>query len=73
MIGGTLINLLAELKMIRSRQLQINRRTTAYGKQYPGEQADEPDIQGELHKLGQQQNKIQKATKDIATGKAGGG
>jgi hypothetical protein len=69
----TLINLLAELKMIRSRQLQINKRTTAYGKQYPGEQADDPDIQGELHKLGQQQNKIQKATKDIATGKAGGG
>jgi hypothetical protein len=69
----TLINLLAELKMIRSRQLQINKRTTAYGKEYPGEQADDPNIQGELHKLGQQQNKIQKATKDIATGKAGGG
>ena len=58
--------------MIRSRQLQINRRTTAYGKQYPGEQADDPDVQKELRGLGQRQIKIEKATKDIATGKVGG-
>ena len=68
-----LINLLAELKMIRSLQVRVNSRTTAYGKQYPGEQADDGDIQKELRNLSQRQVKIEKATKDIATGKAGGG
>jgi hypothetical protein len=68
----SLINILQELRMIRSLQVRVNTRTTAYGKQYPGEQADEPDIQKELHNLAQRQDKIQKATKDIATGKAGG-
>jgi hypothetical protein len=68
----TLIGLLAELKMIRSLQVRVNTRTTSYGKQYPGEQADDNDIQKELRNLAQRQDKIQKATKDIATGKVGG-
>lgn len=68
-----LIDMLAELRMIRSLQLKVNRQTTAYGKQYAGEQADDADIQKELRNLGQRQVKIEKATKDIATGKAGGG
>jgi hypothetical protein len=59
--------------MIRSLQVRVNTRTVSYGKQYPGEQADVPDIQKELRNLAQQQDKIQKATKDIATGKVGGG
>lgn len=67
-----LITILAELKMIRSLQVRVNQRTTSYGKQYPGEQADDPDIQKELRGLGQRQIKIEKATKDIATGKVGG-
>ena len=66
-----LIDMLAELKMLKSLQVSVNKRTTAYGKQYPGEQADESDIQKELRNLAQRQVKIQKATKDIATGKAG--
>jgi hypothetical protein len=69
----TLISLLAELKMIRSLQVRVNTRTVSYGKQYPGEQADDTDIQKELRNLAQRQDKIQKATKDIATGKVGGG
>src|SRR5262249_37495100 len=36
-----LLDLLAELKLIRSLQMRINRRTTDYGNQYTGEQADE--------------------------------
>jgi hypothetical protein len=67
-----LITILAELKMIRSLQVRVNQRTTSYAKQYPGEQADDPDIQKELRGLGQRQIKIEKATKDIATGKVGG-
>lgn len=67
-----LITILAELKMIRSLQVRVNQRTVNYGKQYPGEQADDPDVQKELRDLGQRQIKIEKATKDIATGKVGG-
>jgi len=64
-----LIDMLAELKMIRSLQLQINNRTKAYATQYPGEQADEADIIKELKNLSQRQEKVHKVTKDIATGK----
>ncbi|HWG44605.1 MAG TPA: hypothetical protein VN688_17645 [Gemmataceae bacterium] len=77
-----LIDLLAELKMIRSMQKRVNSRTELYGKQYAGEQAppvekasnnDERErydrIQGELKDLSKRQQKISKVTHDIATGK----
>jgi hypothetical protein len=68
-----LINMLAELKMLRSLQLWVNQRTISYGKQFPGEQVDDTTAQGELRKLAERQVKIEKATKDIATGKTAGG
>jgi len=77
-----LIDLLAELKMIRSMQKRVNSRTELYGKQYAGEQAPPPEkastndererfdrIQGELKDLSKRQQKISKVTHDIATGK----
>jgi hypothetical protein len=64
-----LIDLLAELKMIRAMQVRVNNRTETYGKQYPGEQADTPEIQKELKNLADRQFKILKVTKDIAEGK----
>ena len=77
-----LIDLLAELKMIRSMQKRVNSRTELYGKQYAGEQAPPPDkagseterekyerIQTELKDLSKRQQKISKVTHDIATGK----
>jgi hypothetical protein len=77
-----LIDMLAELKMIRSMQLRVNSRTEVYGKQYDGEQAPAPDaapdakarehyemILRELHELGERQMKIEKVTSDIAKGK----
>jgi hypothetical protein len=67
-----LINVLAELRMLRNLQVKVNKRTIDYGKQYPGEQAEDVKIQEELRSLAERQVKIQKATKDIATGKAGG-
>jgi hypothetical protein len=69
----TLINLLAELKMLRSLQVRVNQRTISYGKQFPGEQVDDSTIQTDLRKLAERQVKIEKATKDIATGKTAGG
>jgi hypothetical protein len=69
----TLINLLAELKMLRSLQVRVNQRTISYGKLFPGEQVDDSTTQTELRKLAERQVKIEKATKDIATGKTAGG
>ncbi|MFL5331269.1 MAG: hypothetical protein ACJ8C4_20455 [Gemmataceae bacterium] len=67
-----LIDTLADLKMIRALQVQINNRTKAYAASYPGEQADDADIRKELQGLGQRENKVYKVTKDIATGKTHG-
>jgi hypothetical protein len=64
-----LIDLLAELKMIRAMQIRVNSRTKVYGQQYKGEQASEPDIQKELGELAQRQLKIFDVTNNIAKGK----
>jgi DNA repair exonuclease SbcCD ATPase subunit len=77
-----LLDLLAELKMIRSMQKRVNERTEVYGKQYAGEQAPPPEvgstpeereryerIQNELKELSKRQLKISKVTHDLATGK----
>jgi hypothetical protein len=64
-----LIDLLAELKMIRAMQVRVNSRTKVYGQKYTGEQASEPDIQKELEELAQRQLKIFDVTNNIAKGK----
>jgi hypothetical protein len=77
-----LIDLIAELKMIRSMQLRVNARTEVYGKQFEEEQVPAPDsapdarererremLQRELRDLAARQQKIGKVVRDIATGK----
>ena len=64
-----LIDILAELKMIRSMQIRVNNRTTTYGRQYTGEQAAAPEIQHELENLAERQKKIFDVTNSIARGK----
>src|SRR5207245_3245045 len=64
-----LIDLLAELKMIRAMQVRVNSRTKVYAQKYTGEQASEPDIQKELGELAQRQMKIFDVTNNIAKGK----
>jgi hypothetical protein len=65
-----LIDALAELKMIRSLQLRVNRRTQRYADMIGGkEQAVEADLIQMIQQLGQRQERIFQATKDIATGK----
>lgn len=61
-----LIEMLAELKMIRSLQVRINSMTDLYGQQYKGEQADAPEIQKELRDLSDRQQKVQDITQKIA-------
>ena len=64
-----LVNNLAELKMLRSLQFRINRRTRQLGRLVDGEQATEQEVVEELQKLSLRQSRIQEATHSIATGK----
>src|SRR5437867_2645600 len=64
-----LLDILAELKMIRSMQVRVNGRTTTYAKQYQGELAQDGEIQKELNNLAQRQQKIFEVTNNLARGK----
>jgi hypothetical protein len=63
-----LIDLLAELKLIKSLQLQVNSRTRMYAGNYKGEQTADPLIQAELQQLSQRQAKLEEMVNKIATG-----
>lgn len=64
-----LVNKLAEMKMLRSLQYRVNRRTKQLGRLVDGEQAVDPDVIGQLKQLSDRQAKVQKATYDLSTGK----
>jgi hypothetical protein len=64
-----LLDLLAELKMIRSMQVRVNSRTKVYGEKYQGEQAFEEGIQKELADLAGRQQKIYQVTDNLYRGK----
>ena len=64
-----LVNKLAELKMLRSLQYRVNRRTKQMGRLVEGEQALDQDVVTQLRQLSDRQSKVQKATHDLATGK----
>jgi hypothetical protein len=64
-----LLDLIAELKMVRSMQLRVNSRTKTYGEHYTGEQTGDPDICKELADLAQRQQKIYDVTENIYKGK----
>jgi len=62
-----LLDLINELKLIRSLQQQVNKRTTDYSKQDPGEQAKDALIQTELKQLSDRQKVLQEMLHKIAT------
>jgi hypothetical protein len=62
-----LLDLINELKLIKSLQEQVNKRTTAYSKQDPGEQAKDALIQAELKQLSDRQRILQDMLHKIAT------
>ena len=64
-----LVDKLAELKMLRSLQLRVNRRTKVLGRLVDGEQALKPEVIEQLQDLAGRQSRIQQATYDLATGK----
>ena len=63
-----LLELLQELKMVRALQKRINDRTLDRAKQFPGEQANDPQVVRELRNLGERQLRIQQIVADIAKG-----
>lgn len=64
-----LVDQLAELKLLRSLQQRINRRTRQYGRLIRGEQADDPETIELLRQLGGRQDRIRQAAYDLATGR----
>ena len=53
-----LIDQLAELRLIKALQTQVNSRTKVQAARYEGEQASDPLVQRELLELGQRQEKL---------------
>lgn len=64
-----LVDALSELKMLRSLQLRINRRTRQLGRMIEGDQADEPEVLKQLKTLSGRQSRVQQATYDLSTGR----
>ena len=62
-----LLELLAELKLVKSLQEQVNKRTIMYNKQDPGEQAKDSLVQAELATLAARQKVLQEMLHKIAT------
>lgn len=62
-----LVDKLAELKMLRTLQMRVNRQTKRMGLQVDGEQATQPFIVVKLKQLAKLQAKIQKTAYDLAT------
>ena len=61
-----LLELIQELKMVRSMQKRVNDRTTEWGKTQ--EQANEPTVIRELRNLSDRQLRIQEIVRRIANG-----
>jgi hypothetical protein len=64
-----LLELLQELKMVRSLQKRVNDRTNTYSKAFPNEeQARDPQIVRELRSLSERQQRIQEIVSRISKG-----
>jgi hypothetical protein len=64
----SLVDLLAEIKMIRALQLRVNNRTERYSKLISGERAQNTEILEGLRLLAQRQKRIHQITRDLEKG-----
>ena len=64
-----LVDKLSELKMLRALQLRVNRRTRRLARLIDGEQARDNDVLQQLKDLARRQARVQKAARDLATGR----
>ena len=60
-----LVDKLAELKMLRTLQKRVNRRTKTLGRLIEGEQTDNQEVLDQLQVLSQRQSRIVKTAHDI--------
>jgi hypothetical protein len=67
--NNQLVEQLAELKMLRSLQLRVNRRTKMIGRMIIGEQAPSDELTNQLQSLARKQAEIQEATYILASGR----
>jgi len=65
----SLVDLLAELRMIRALQLRVNTRTQRYSKLITGSPADNSDLLDALKRLAKRQERIQRITRDLELGR----
>jgi hypothetical protein len=64
-----LVKKLEELRMIRSLQMRVNRRTERYAKLVEGGQAESSEILEALGRLSERQARIYDATRNLDLGK----
>ncbi len=66
---AALVDLLSELKMIRTLQVRVNSRTQRYAKLVEGEQATHAELLEALTRLAERQQRIYEITRDLEMGK----
>ncbi|HID21352.1 MAG TPA: hypothetical protein EYP14_03010 [Planctomycetaceae bacterium] len=64
-----LVDILSELKMLRTLQVRINRRTKRLGKLIEGPRATDPELIRQLQELAERQARVHQATYDLVTGR----
>ena len=64
-----MINQIAELKLIRSMQLHVNRLTQQIGTEIEAGEAPDPDQARLIRDLAERQKRIQSATDDLSVGR----
>lgn len=68
-LDPALVDLLAELQMIRSLQLRVNIRTERYGKLISGKHAETPELVEALTRLAERQERVFRITTDLEAGR----
>ena len=64
-----LVDVLAEVKMIRALQMRVNRRTDRYSKLIEGEQAERAELIEALQRLAKREQRIHRVTRDLESGR----
>jgi hypothetical protein len=64
-----LVDVLAELKMIRALQMRVNQRTQRYAELTKTEQAETEELLKALKQLSEREERIHKVTRDIVVGR----
>ncbi len=64
-----LVDMIAELKMLRTMQVRVNRRLKQIGELVQGDEASDPQLRKGLDELAGRQQRLVEITRDIVTGK----